>query len=292
MIFWWQSFLQRVSEAVPWSLLGAIGRSNLGRLTILVPFVGYLIIFNPNFVNFFESSLPSGDVLEPSIAVHIHAYRLYFLYFGLLFMGLGVLLFNGLAPEPIRKFASVSEYVSEMEDVKSRSLVSSRLDEVVSNFLSRNTGEARSPFFSIQHPSFPGKPSFFLHDLVADILSSIPLENLQDESVSLPGPEPYGSLYRASPHAIPVGDGFVTTDEAMERMFESGITAEMVFLSIFRDRAFDWSKQVFFVDFVSANFLYFQYRLVTVFLFVISFLCLAVPTVTTSALVIEAALDQ
>ena len=280
-----EKLLGTLSSKITWQMLASIGRSNVGKLTILTPFIGYLVIFNPSFEQFFQSTLPAGSGPETSLLISLHDLRVYFLYFGLLLIGCGMIVFALLAPPSVRQFPTESSYIAEMESVKSPSLVVARFDELVGNFLKYNKGEARSPFFAVQHPSFPAAPSTFLHDLIAKLLTELP-------KVELPQPkseEPYGSLHRVSPHAIPLEDGFITTDEVMERMFESGITTEMVYSQILRDQAVKFSSMVFFVDYVAANHSRFLARLWTYALYGFGFIFLLVPTVTTSLLVLASA---
>lgn len=287
-IFRFRSYwLSDLTDRITWQTLGFIGRSFVGRLTIFAPFVGYLIIFNPSFEEFFASTVPQSAEHHWGTVYSIHELRLYFLYFGLIFLGCGIILFNLFAPASVRHFPFESGYIEEMESVKSDSLVKSRLDSIILSFLTYNRGEQRSPFFSEQHLSFPGRPAFFLHDLIAEILFSMPKEDMPRPSTS----EPLGTLFQSSPHVITSGDSFITTDEVMTRMFESGITAEQSYYRNFRHYAVPFSKQIFFVDYVAANYSSHIARCFTFLLYIVGFILLALPTLTTSLLILSDALN-
>jgi hypothetical protein len=155
-----------LTAIVCWSNLRGIGSSSVARVTAFMPFVGYLIVFNPSFVGFFELSLPEHITGVPSWLDWLHSRRLVFLYFGLLLVSLGILLYLGFAPKPIRRFSSVSDYVSEMEQVASPALLRSQINSTIDLFLQANPGEMSHPMFSWKSASFPAVPSNHLHDLI------------------------------------------------------------------------------------------------------------------------------
>lgn len=275
-------FVERLSVALRWDKLGAIGRSNIGRLTILIPFVGYLIIFNPSFISFFRQELPGGIPNTYEWFSELHELRLIFLYFGLLFLGVGNLLFILLAPEALRRHSDVSGYVAEMEDVASPSLIANKLDETIFRFQQVNEGEAASPLFSGQSPSFPSDASQYLHDLISSLWRDIPEEGLPDVAEQ---EEPLGSLYEGSPYTVYSGSGYLLTDNVMNMMTTGG-RASLAFQFSMHQAAVGRSKEVFFVEFFSLGYARFVVRTVIGFFFLIGFLALIVPTLTTSILVL------
>ena len=281
-----REYLEQLSNTLRWDKLGAVGRSNLGRLTILIPFVGYLIIFNPSFVNFFRQELPGGIPNTFEWFSDLHELRLVYLYFGLLFLGLGNLLFVILAPEALRKHSDVSGYIQEMENVASPSLIGNKLDDTVARFQNANDGEAASPFFSGQSLSFPGEPSGYLHDLIVSIYRSVPADELPDDTETIE--EPLGTMFLNSPYTFHTGSGYTNTELIM-KVLTTGNTAAFLLQRAFHQAAIDKSKEVFFVEYYSLGYSRFFVRVLVGFLFFAGFFALLVPTVTTSVLVLLSA---
>lgn len=284
--WWWLALRDNLSTMASWEALGGIGRSSFGRATILAPFVGYLIIFNPTFVEFFSSTLPSEPSQVPPAILSLHSSRLSFLYFGLLLLGTGIAAFLVFAPEQQRHYRSLKDYLEEMNEVAPPTLVEDRLSNTVSNFCKANPGEAGSPFFSQQSASFPTKAAFALHDLIAEIFRDTDLEDMG----TLAPNEETGTMFQASPHAFAVENGYITTDGIM-RIIDAPSWAERSIRLSLLLKARTLRKQVFYVDYISSNYSSFSLRLLVGFLFSLSFLLLLIPTLTTSILVFYASMS-
>jgi hypothetical protein len=240
--------------------------------------------FNPSFVEFFQSTIPGRIEGIPSWLNSLHAKRLSFLYFGLLLLGCGIGAYLLAAPEQLRRFPSVSDYISEMETVWSAALVRNRFDETISRFLRINTGEHSHPTYGINHPSFPSLPAGHLHDLIASIYEELPQDSIPEDVVS---EDPEGSLVESSPYFFVSGSGHVLTSNIMEIM-HGGRRVDMAFWSQMHESAIVRRKEVFFVEHLSLDYSRFGLRSVIASLFLAGFFFLFVPTVTTSALVLLA----
>jgi hypothetical protein len=93
-----------------WDRLRIIGNSRLIKLTIIMPLVGYLIIFNSYVVSalhlasdYFSSDIENS--LLGNIAGEFLASRLRLLYFGLFLMGIGSSLFSLFCPQKVKQYA-------------------------------------------------------------------------------------------------------------------------------------------------------------------------------------------
>ncbi|WP_170760382.1 hypothetical protein [Ruegeria lacuscaerulensis] len=257
-------------------------------MTILIPFVGYLVVFNPSFINFFQQELPGGIPNTYDWFSELHGQRLVFLYFGLLFLGLGNLLFVILAPDALRKHSDVSGYITEMQGVASQTLIANKLTETVSRFLNANEGEARSPFFYGQSLSFPSEASGYLHDLIGNLWRDISPSKLPDLELSYETP---GTFFEGSPYTIYTGSGYLQTDNIMEIM-TAGNAATFALLHLMHAEAEGRSKEVFFVEFYSLSFSKFLARAMVGLFFLLGFGALLVPTLTTSTLVMMTAFQK
>ena len=106
-------FLSKLSK---WENLRTVGKSKIVSFTILVPFVGYLILFNNELVTYLELY---KDVLGIESGKPDDSFsRLYFLYLGLSTIGVSSALFSIFCPQQIKNNNTVHEFIdSEMKIV-------------------------------------------------------------------------------------------------------------------------------------------------------------------------------
>jgi hypothetical protein len=92
-----------------WGRLRVIGNSRLVRLTIIIPLLGYLIVFNSHVVSALQlaTSYFSSDI-EHSLLGNVNseflASRLRLLYFGLFLIGIGSSLFTLFCPQKVKQY--------------------------------------------------------------------------------------------------------------------------------------------------------------------------------------------
>lgn len=94
-----------VDHPADWTALRSLGGSHFARATILIPVVGYLIIFNDKAAEYFTIYFDSCKNLGcgPS-------WRLYILYFGLCFIAIGTIIFQRKCPSTIRRYENSREF--------------------------------------------------------------------------------------------------------------------------------------------------------------------------------------
>jgi hypothetical protein len=95
-----------------WSTLRAIGNSSLVRLSALFPFVGYFILFNDEVTNFLQAHGLEQPSLRLGILDNLWSKKLYFLYFGLMFSGLGAMIYQWRCPPEVKKHADWKDYIA------------------------------------------------------------------------------------------------------------------------------------------------------------------------------------
>lgn len=117
----WFTFLNaRPLSHLPWSSIRRIGQSRLLSLTIIVPFLGSVILFNQAAVDLLSVSpevvrrwfhLASERSDEAKVTAHnLTLSRLYFVYFGLSFLGFGSAVFALFCPESIKEYPLIASY--------------------------------------------------------------------------------------------------------------------------------------------------------------------------------------
>jgi hypothetical protein len=98
-----------------WDELRTIGNSRLVKLTIIVPLIGYMILFNDQLVKYLELSSPyfrdvflSGET--GSGTTWSLAYRLYCFYFGFTALAIGALVYEFRCPKLVQTYGSAAEF--------------------------------------------------------------------------------------------------------------------------------------------------------------------------------------
>lgn len=94
-----------------WAELRSIGNSRLVQASILFPLVGYLILFNDEVGSFFRTG--KLDAAAPSLELigWLWARKLYFLYFGLMSLGIGSAVYSIWCPHIVKKHADFADYI-------------------------------------------------------------------------------------------------------------------------------------------------------------------------------------
>lgn len=121
---------KRIMNTLPWSTLSNIGQLPAMKMLSFVPFIGTIIIFNEKIIN---NMMLSQDIFS-IIGIEIDAlqlreislYSIYFVYFGLLFLGIGSILFSIFCPLEIKQHRDINNYVENINrsdslvDIKSK----------------------------------------------------------------------------------------------------------------------------------------------------------------------------
>jgi hypothetical protein len=89
-----------------WVRLRFVSNSTAAKATILVPLVGYLILFNEKVVEFLNLAKGIGSHEGAEVS-----YRLILIYLGLCFISLGVVVYGWLCPNEVKHYGSASAFV-------------------------------------------------------------------------------------------------------------------------------------------------------------------------------------
>lgn len=96
-----------------WPRIKLLGQSPAVKLTMVIPFVGYILILNEYIVSFLASAFEITGVSEQGV---INLSNLYFIYFGLTSLGIATLIFQILCPPLIKEYLSIRVYVEKNID--------------------------------------------------------------------------------------------------------------------------------------------------------------------------------
>jgi hypothetical protein len=108
--------LEELRRIPYWTMLRATGNSPPVKLTILIPVIGYAIIFNEKIIQYLQISeniLNVQNILrEPDILHSPVSWRLLCLYFGLCLVAFASIIYAVWCPTLIKKYASATEFVA------------------------------------------------------------------------------------------------------------------------------------------------------------------------------------
>jgi hypothetical protein len=115
--WWWEVRNTHAVSKIRWSAIRRIGQSRLLALTIVVPFLGSLLLFNQAVVDvltlspelvrrWFHLTVENSTDAARKLTLA----RLYYVYFGLTFLGVGSALFVLFCPLDIKNYSTAIEY--------------------------------------------------------------------------------------------------------------------------------------------------------------------------------------
>lgn len=94
-----------------WHRLRALGNSTAARLTILIPLIGYLVVFNDKVVAYLELSARIFGQAAAAGSLD----KLLTIYIGLVCVALASAIFALCCPLEVKKYASAEEYIAGEE---------------------------------------------------------------------------------------------------------------------------------------------------------------------------------
>lgn len=108
---------------IEWSTVRGIGNSPIVRLTAIMPFVGYLIIYTDLVQQLYCTAwteLANRKSADCAAFGRDFATRLHLLYLGLFLIGCGSLVFSVGCPRVVRRYADANDFVREEYETASK----------------------------------------------------------------------------------------------------------------------------------------------------------------------------
>lgn len=106
-------FLLPFRDAWPsWGGLRGVGNSTAVRASIIVPVIGYLIILNSTFADYLKLHGIEWAHEPTTVWDHIWGLKLYLIYFGLMFLGLGAVVYQWKCPHFVKKYTDWADYIA------------------------------------------------------------------------------------------------------------------------------------------------------------------------------------
>ena len=219
----WKQHARTELLNTPWSSLRALGQSKVVALTILIPFIGWLIIFNQQvlqWLNVMPVIVGSNALADKSTPSAESLSRLYWTYFGLLLLGLASFLFQILCPTEVRKYADSNDYVEkELEhttDHRARQYLVENASTSTTRHHDYYFGAAVSPFLIRAYPDVVDREyERFIQDVWHEIDGDSHLETGWD-------------LYADGRHYMYDELGPVIEDESLKTMMDTLKVADFI----------------------------------------------------------------
>ena len=129
----------RTLSNLTWSQLRSISNSSAARMTVLIPIIGYLIIFNQKIITYLHIVREVGG---QEVAEAHPSSKLLIIYVGLTFVAIGAALYQIFCPPDVKHYGDTNAYVGgvkstireyEMRKIEERlrkSIFASRLLDV------------------------------------------------------------------------------------------------------------------------------------------------------------------
>lgn len=259
-----------LSRHAHWSALTSIGNSRLAKLTILMPIVGYLVIFNSTLTTLIETTIPQIPITEePDSWDLLFDRNLVFLYFGLLIFGTGVAVYNTLVPYQIRSFPSVRDYISSMENIGTRNLVIGSLNRIVAMYYQHVEQDIQE-----LNPAFPDDVRDAFDRLFEEIFRAIETDEFDETKL-----KEIGTRFLSANDNVMIGE--------VVKVACFRIRAERAIWHSIDHEAAERSKDIFYIEHRALEYSKPKARLLVLFLYAAGLFLTVFPSILTSVIIIK-----
>lgn len=256
-----------LSARLRWSTLARIGRAPIMRLTVIVPILGVTLIFNQETANFLTLSPEFIDDLGISESGNFSFSNLYFLYFGLCFLGFASALFSILCPADVSNQPNELMYISNIPSnetpVQAKANFQVILNSYFETYFDPFKGEETMRW---ENPEYPGDLVGDFHNLIQAMYSETDFGDDENGDENMP--------------AVIGATGYPDFQAFAEMIWRS-IAVEKVYWIPFKETAPIFAKDIAFLKFKSLDYSRMKWRLLIASLFLAGFLIALVPTVRT-----------
>lgn len=178
--------LVKLSSVIAWNILANIGRSKIMRLTVLTPLVGTFLLFNQNTVSLFNFDATFlrdiGIHTSDGSASIFTISNIYYLYFGLCFLGFGSFLFTLFCPEEIKSEPYIMRYIAGVAWAENAVVAKSKLQFVLDTYFAktRNVETDSQP----PNPEYPDEIETDFYSLILEMFQAADFGDVTDQPIS------------------------------------------------------------------------------------------------------------
>ncbi len=125
---WWVT----MTHALRWSTLRQFGGLPLMRAVMFAPVIAYLILFNDYVFEFLQQVTNNTGVHGIEI---IEINNVYFLYYGLIFVGIASVIYSLSCPSSVAGFADSMSFARGVQETRANTVAMSFFDDVLEKFV-------------------------------------------------------------------------------------------------------------------------------------------------------------
>lgn len=253
-----------LSKRLRWSVLAMIGRAPVMRLTVLVPLIGVMLIFNRETTQFLTLSpqFISDLGLPPDSAISFS--NLYFTYFGLCFLGVGSAIFALYCPEEISRQPKQLEYLLNITSGETPVLAKANFQAVLEAYFNNCRDIERD--FELPNAEYPNELEADFHNLMEAMYSATDFG--EDEGGDIDFPE------------VMMPTGYLNFHSFAEMVYRS-IAAEKIYWMPFRSVAPIFAKDIAYLKYKSDDYSKYRTRIVVTLFYFLGLIITLIPTVKT-----------
>lgn len=132
-------------RTINWHLLRGFGQSVPAAISMLTPFIGYIVLYHTKIETYLGGMgglIDAQTTSDQCVSWMDFSMRLNLVYCGLLLLGIGTIAYRIFAPEAVKESRNISKYVlNSIDNISARNLrsmyttIKSRRAEIASSFL-------------------------------------------------------------------------------------------------------------------------------------------------------------
>lgn len=266
------------SEASKWSNIRRLGSSNVMKMMIFMPVIGYILLFNKHILSFLEFYEPIsrkyGVTLGGGGASGMS--NLIYLYFGLLILGVSSVLYHIFSPSEVSQHESAPDYVKYMDQISSDLILSNSLDTVLYSYINSGSDDEMSSFYRYSPLSLPDNVSEMIHEFGSNVLKNTEFDiDSYDPASQIESNEDFEGV------RFYTGSGYIDTQAVLTIMYQAPKVVWAYSVPL-RKTAVSMKYDVLFLEYQSLNYSKLKLRILIGFMFLVGYVLVVVPTVKTS----------
>ncbi len=254
-----------LSPIVRWSVLAKVGSTSVMKLTVLIPLIGFFLLFN----QYTESLLRLPAFLQEDLGlqseISLSPRNLYYTYFGLCLLGIGSFLFAVYCPREIASEPNIDRYVINAPSINAPVIAKDDFRTVLSlRFAGKRMwpdGDAHAS------PDFPEELGTDLHVLMEELYRVVDFEDAEG------APE------------VMLGSGYFDFTD-LARSIWNNIRAEWVWTQPFYEVSPQFARDIAFTKYRFLDYSRFAARLSIAVIYLIGFMLVLKPTIHASTLLL------
>lgn len=271
---WWLTTAYRLK----WSALRRVGNLPLMRAVMFAPVIGYLIIFNDYVFGFLKQVFINAGV-HPHEDVSVA--NIYFLYYGLICVGVASILYALSCPASIVRFADSTSFAREALDTRAKTIIMAYFDYIIAKLIAN---ENRHNHDEKETADYPEDIRCLTCEIVVEIYKRyLEKERLSEEALTENSQEQtYDNERWCEFHRrFSTGSGYFVPEEIAKAVYEPP-KALWSFTEPYRAIAAEvYAADIAVAKYEVDDYSRFALRLLTAFLYLIGFILLFIPSART-----------